>query len=266
MDVSAIDRIESPIAASMLATGHDPKEKQYDFSNERDDFNLARVNLTHNMQEQAELYQEVIQFEKLIAPKEVPKPESISEIANAVPPTTLNGYASAYFGGSGTKPNTVRETEQYFTLQEVARDQRELTKEDLADFQPMAVVEEVPVASQNSSPLKYKPTESASTANEFVDLEQVKAFLDQLTDDFESQYFLEGSKRVIFNTFVNLFTYTLQKFKTIESKKNFSADKTTNHKKSASHGVESARKDNKLPRSPTKTHAEPSKTSINAKN
>jgi len=57
-------------------------------------------------------------------------------------------------------------------------------------------------------------------ANDFVDLEQVKSFLDQLIEDFESQYFLEGSKRIIFNTFLNLFTYTLQKFKVIESKKN----------------------------------------------
>lgn len=70
--------------------------------------------------------------------------------------------------------------------------------------------------------MRYKPTESASTnlANDFVDLEQVKSFLDQLIDDFETQYFLEGSKRIIFNTFINLFTYTLQKFKVIESKKN----------------------------------------------
>jgi len=59
--------------------------------------------------------------------------------------------------------------------------------------------------------MRYKPTDSASTnlANDFVDLEQVRSFLDQLIDDFESQYFLEGSKRIIFNTFINLFTYTL---------------------------------------------------------
>jgi hypothetical protein len=43
--------IESPIAGSLLTTAHDPKAKHYDFSNERDDFKLARVNLTHNMQE-----------------------------------------------------------------------------------------------------------------------------------------------------------------------------------------------------------------------
>jgi hypothetical protein len=60
--------------------------------------------------------------------------------------------------------------------------------------------------------------------NEFLDLEQVKAFLEQLTEDFESQYFLDGSKRIIFNTFVNLFTYTLQKFKTIECKKKFQSN------------------------------------------
>jgi hypothetical protein len=56
--------------------------------------------------------------------------------------------------------------------------------------------------------------------NDFVDLDQVNGFLEQLTNDFENQYHLDGSKRVIFNTFVNLFTYTLQKFKTIEHRKN----------------------------------------------
>jgi hypothetical protein len=57
-DVSAIDksRMDSPIAASILLTQHEPK--RYEQSNERE--NINQINLTHNMQEQAELYQDVI--------------------------------------------------------------------------------------------------------------------------------------------------------------------------------------------------------------
>ena len=36
--------------------------RQFEYE-DRDEFGLARVNLTHNMQEQVELYQDVIQFE-----------------------------------------------------------------------------------------------------------------------------------------------------------------------------------------------------------
>jgi hypothetical protein len=100
--------IESPIAASILQTGHDPRAKQYEFSGERDDFKLAKVNLTHNMQEQVELYQDVIQFEKLAGPKEKPlevlRQESSADGIVAQNIASLNGYASAYFGGSGNKP------------------------------------------------------------------------------------------------------------------------------------------------------------------
>jgi hypothetical protein len=48
--------LESPIAASMLMNAPiDANKKQYEnfdcYENERDDYGVQRVNLTHNMQE-----------------------------------------------------------------------------------------------------------------------------------------------------------------------------------------------------------------------
>lgn len=71
VDVSAIDNnnaltshllCESPTAASMLINANlDNKTKHYYNYEEANEYEgLQKVNLTHNMQEQAELYQDVI--------------------------------------------------------------------------------------------------------------------------------------------------------------------------------------------------------------
>lgn len=65
-----------------------------------------RVNQTHNMQEVVELYKDVIQFELRdpvgpVVDEQQIVHESSGENLNvqSVSPNTLNGYASAYFGG-----------------------------------------------------------------------------------------------------------------------------------------------------------------------
>ena len=75
VDVSAIDNnaattshllCESPTAASMLINANlEKKTKHYYTHEEANEYEgVQNINLTHNMQEQAELYQDVIQFDK----------------------------------------------------------------------------------------------------------------------------------------------------------------------------------------------------------